>query len=112
MSLKNSIRYGTVDPLPTPRRIGSGFTLIELLVVIAIISMLIAISFPALSGARRSAKDTQCLSRIRQLFVANSNYHQDYGRFPPLNNDEDDGTWQYNYLIWFSSKLVVESTPR
>ncbi len=77
-----------------------GFTLIELLVVIAIMGALMAIMFPSLKKARQSAKDTQCLNRIRSIYVAYSNYVQDFERFPALNNDEDDGAWQYNYNIF------------
>lgn len=77
-----------------------GFTLIELLVVISIIMILIAVLLPALSGSRKQATKTQCLSRIREVYVAHAEYLHNEPSFPPLNNDEDDGAWQYNYLIW------------
>ena len=44
-----------------------GFTLVELLVVLGIITVLIAILVPTLSGARKSAQRTACLSNMRQL---------------------------------------------
>lgn len=47
------------------RRSSQGFTLIELLVVISIIGLLVSILLPALSIARESGRNTQCLSNVR-----------------------------------------------
>lgn len=59
-----------------PQSSGCGFTLVELLVVIAIISLLVAILLPTLSGARRAARASVCLSNIRQLGLAHTLYAQ------------------------------------
>ncbi|HJN18110.1 MAG TPA: DUF1559 domain-containing protein [Armatimonadota bacterium] len=55
-----------------------GFTLIELLVVIAIIAILAAILFPVFARAREKARQTSCLSNMKQIGLANEMYKQDF----------------------------------
>jgi prepilin-type N-terminal cleavage/methylation domain-containing protein/prepilin-type processing-associated H-X9-DG protein len=55
-----------------------GFTLIELLVVIAIIAILAAILFPVFAQAREKAKQTSCLSNVKQIMLGVLMYAQDY----------------------------------
>ncbi len=54
------------------------FTLIELLVVIAIIAILAAILFPVFARAREKARQTSCLSNMKQLELGLIMYAGDY----------------------------------
>ncbi len=59
------------------------FTLIELLVVIAIIAILAAILFPVFAQAREKARQTACLSNLRQLGLGAQMYMTDYDQVYP-----------------------------
>ncbi|WP_309720791.1 prepilin-type N-terminal cleavage/methylation domain-containing protein [Armatimonas sp.] len=72
-------------PLAPVRRGNAGFTLIELLVVIAIIAILAAILFPVFAQAREKARQTSCLSNLKQYALANLMYVQDYDEAFPMS---------------------------
>ena len=69
------------------RRKHTAFTLIELLVVIAIIAILAAILFPVFAQAREKARQTSCLSNLKQLGLAFEMYKQDYDGQYPINRN-------------------------
>jgi prepilin-type N-terminal cleavage/methylation domain-containing protein/prepilin-type processing-associated H-X9-DG protein len=78
-----------------------GFTLIELLVVIAIIAILAAILFPVFAQARDKARQSACLSNLKQVGLGLQMYSQDWDEtLPPANHVHD-----------FGSPKVLERTP-
>jgi len=59
-----------------------GFTLIELLVVVSVIALLMSIALPVLDRARKQAKDTLCLVRVRHWGLILKLYSDEYeGKF-------------------------------
>ena len=74
-----------------------GFTLIELLVVIAIIAILAAILFPVFARAREKARQTSCLSNLKQIAVADQMYIQDYDECIASYSSHPGQSGAYNY---------------
>ena len=81
-----------------------GFTLIELLVVIAIIAILAAILFPVFARAREKARQTACLSNMKQLALAIVMYAQDYDE--TYSHTALDYPGQYSATMTFWQELV------
>ena len=72
------------------------FTLVELLVVIAIVALLAAILFPVFATVRGKARQTVCISNLRQIGLAVQMYAQDYDGIFPYALDASDT----NTTIW------------
>jgi prepilin-type N-terminal cleavage/methylation domain-containing protein/prepilin-type processing-associated H-X9-DG protein len=74
-----------LEPVPAnePRATRGGFTLVELLVVMAVLTTLAALLLPVLARAREQARQSTCLSHLRQIGQAHLLYLHDWDdRFP------------------------------
>jgi len=96
------------------------FTLVELLVVIGIIAIMIGILLPTLNKARKSAKQTVCLSNLRQIGTGWTMYLTDYkGHLPyyiwsnaQIPNKAAMSTDQINSIIWHGYWMGILSDYR
>lgn len=67
-------------------RMSKGFTLIELLIVIAIICIIAAILFPVFASARDKARQSSCLSNMKQIGLAMLAYADDNDEVYPRSD--------------------------
>jgi prepilin-type N-terminal cleavage/methylation domain-containing protein len=81
----------TPDSSTFIQRRPAAFTLVELLTVVAVIGILAGILIPVAANARARARDSKCISNLRQIGVATGAYVADNRGFLPVNPYGADG---------------------
>ncbi len=88
------------------RKKTNGFTLIELLAVIAIIFILMAIAVPSLARARGQAKNVLCRNNLRNIYLCQIAYSNDYDYWLPSvsRTHRLGGHWGFRAAKGYKSK--------
>jgi len=72
----------------------SGFTFVEVLVTLGILTLLLALTLPAIQWMREHARAVQCQNHLREIGVALHNHHSQFDALPR------DGEHGYGYAVY------------
>jgi prepilin-type processing-associated H-X9-DG protein/prepilin-type N-terminal cleavage/methylation domain-containing protein len=76
----------------------AAFTLVELLAVLAVIAILLVVVVPFIGEVRERARDTQCLSNMRQVAMGMNMYANDNHGYYPAVYPANNSTWRMKLL--------------
>ena len=89
-----------------------GFTLVECLVVVAIVAILAGILIPVIGSVRESARDTACISNLRQYGIAAQLFLTDHKNvMVPHKNDDESARW-YDWLRAYMPPVADEGNAK
>ncbi len=102
------------------RPVSAAFTLIELLVVVAIIALLAALILPSLSKAKARARQTDCISRLKQWALGFHAYALDHENIPRegydlggrvIRNSWSDVSAAKSEDVWYNALAAPVGIP-
>ena len=69
----------------------TAITLVELIVIVSVISVLMALTLPAVLGAREASRALQCQNNLKQIGIGLHNHESTFNRLP-------SNGWGYNWI--------------
>jgi prepilin-type N-terminal cleavage/methylation domain-containing protein/prepilin-type processing-associated H-X9-DG protein len=91
------------------KRFRLGFTIVEILVVVAILSLLTALLLPVFARGVDAAKQSKCLTNLKQIGLSYSLYSSDYDDLTPYA--KDNLAWGYEGYEVGLTKMVWDDLP-
>lgn len=72
------------------KKCNSGFTLLEILVVLVIMALLMGITFRLTQSVKSAREVSETMKKLQNLNAAISEYHAEYGLYPPVKMAVDN----------------------